>query len=72
MKKDLELDASEEDLPVEWVKKQRPNGSIYYFNVLTGAKLARSPNDLDAADGGDPPPSRGSALSRVFQVRSWK
>lgn len=57
---------------MEWVKKQRANGSIYYFNVLTGAKMARSPNDLDATDGGDPPPPRGSAMKRIFQVRSWQ
>ena len=72
--KDIEIDASEEDLPVEWVKKQRSNGSVYYFNVMTGAKLARSPNDLggDGADGGDPAPSRESVMSRIFRVRSWR
>ncbi|CAM9275351.1 unnamed protein product [Ectocarpus fasciculatus] len=63
---DVEIDASEEDLPVEWVKKQRPNGSIYYFNVMTGAKQTASPNHLDATGGAAPPPSN-SALGRIFQ-----
>ncbi|CBJ30298.1 similar to neural precursor cell expressed, developmentally down-regulated 4-like [Ectocarpus siliculosus] len=63
---DVEIDASEEDLPVEWVKKQRPNGSIYYFNVMTGAKQTASPNHLDNAGGSAPPPSN-SALGRIFQ-----
>ncbi|CAN0024019.1 unnamed protein product, partial [Ectocarpus sp. 12 AP-2014] len=62
---DVEIDASEEDLPVEWVKKQRPNGSIYYFNVMTGAKQTASPNHLDDAGGAGPPPSN-SALGRIF------
>eukprot|EP00752_Nemacystus_decipiens_P002624 g2457.t1 len=64
---DIEIDASEEDLPQSWVKKQRPNGSVYYFNVLTGVSLARSPNDLGGTDGGNPAPARGSTASRVFQ-----
>lgn len=69
---DVEIDASEEDLPMEWVKKRRANGSIYYFNVLTGAKQATSPNDLDGTDGGAPAPTHGSATQRIFQVSGRK
>lgn len=63
---------------MEWVKKRRPNGSIYYFNVLTGAKQAKSPNDMDDAGGGAPgggalaPSARGGGggvMHRIFQVR---
>lgn len=56
---------------MEWVKKQRANGSIYYFNVLTGTKQARSPNDLDGTDGG-PAPSHGGAVHHLFRVRERK
>lgn len=55
---------------MEWVKKQRPNGSIYYFNVMTGAKQTASPNHLDDAGGAAPPPLN-SALGRIFQVRKY-
>lgn len=67
----VEIDASEEDLPTEWVKKRRANGSIY-FNVLTGAKQAESPNDPDSTAGADPAPTRGSAMRRIFQVSRTK
>lgn len=69
---DVEIDASEEDLPVEWVKKRRGNGSIYYFNVLTGAKQAKSPNDLEGTDGGAPAPTNGNVMQRIFQVSGRK
>lgn len=41
------MDASEEDLPESWVKKQRRDGSFYYHNVMTGRTQDRSPNDLE-------------------------
>lgn len=45
---DKTIDASEEDLPMDWVKKESSDGSQYYFNVLTGAIQDHSPNDLGA------------------------
>ena len=63
---DVIVDAADEDLPMEWVKKRRSDGSIYYFNVLTNFKQDRSPNDLD---GEDPSLPRLSAASHLFPVR---
>ncbi|CBJ30297.1 E3 ubiquitin-protein ligase, putative [Ectocarpus siliculosus] len=62
---DIELDASEEDLPADWVKKQRANGSIYYFHPLTGKKQSTPPDALGSARGG--PQASGTALNRIFR-----
>ncbi|CAM9629075.1 unnamed protein product, partial [Hapterophycus canaliculatus] len=71
---DIEIDAPEEDLPSEWVKKQRPTGSVYYMNVLTGSTQVVPPHGLSASSidlHPQPPPPpllpRRSAMRRVFQ-----
>lgn len=68
---DVVIDASDEDLPAEWVKKRRSNGSIYYFNAMDGRIQDRSPNEYDSAPG-VLPPQRQSALQRMWQVRGMK
>ncbi|CAN0411795.1 unnamed protein product [Ascophyllum nodosum] len=68
---DIEVDALDEDLPVEWVKKERQNGSFYYFNIMTGAVQDRSPNngiDANAAAEASAVPSRPHRLARIFQM----
>lgn len=71
---DTEIDASEEDLPANWVKKQRKNGTVYYHNVLTDTVRDMSPNEF----AGQPPgpaatatevASHGGGVGRFFQVR---
>ncbi|CAM9879744.1 unnamed protein product [Ectocarpus sp. 12 AP-2014] len=61
---DIELDSSQEDLPADWVKKQRANGSIYYFHPLTGKKRSTPPDGLGSAGGG--PQTSGTVLNRIF------
>ncbi|CAM9219098.1 unnamed protein product [Choristocarpus tenellus] len=39
----VELDVTGEDLPPDWLKKKRPNGSVYYINMRTGEFLDKSP-----------------------------
>lgn len=66
------VDASEEDLPVEWVKRQRRDGSFYYSNTMTGAVQNSSPHERVADATGAPAatrPRRG--VARMFQV-SWE
>ncbi|CAM9357602.1 unnamed protein product [Ascophyllum nodosum] len=63
---DIEVDTSDEDLPVEWVKKQRRNGSFYYFNIMTGAVQERSPTDHGDANAATGP--RPSNLARIFRM----
>ncbi|CAM9296241.1 unnamed protein product, partial [Hapterophycus canaliculatus] len=67
---DIEIDATDEDLPVEWVKKQRKNGTTYYFNHLTGATRNNSPNESSIVLAGAPvaPPRPPPAINRIFQV----
>eukprot|EP00903_Cladosiphon_okamuranus_P010878 g10275.t1 len=73
---DIAVDASDEDLPVEWIKRQRKDGSFYYCNTMTGAVQNRSP--LEGIGDGDattatpaaaapaaPRPPHG--IARVFQ-----
>lgn len=64
---DVEIDASGEDLPAGWVKKQRVNGSIYYLNVTDGTRQSVSPHELARTHEVAPPP-RSHALNRIFQV----
>ncbi|CAM9891659.1 unnamed protein product [Scytosiphon promiscuus] len=69
---DVEIDATDEDLPSEWVKKQKPNGSIYYFHVLDGIRQTTPPHGLEGASRTVPHPQpptlpRKSAASRFFQ-----
>lgn len=64
------VDASDEDLPVEWVKKQRKDGSFYYCNTMTGVVQDDSPNERGAAATSAPAatrPRRG--IARMFKVR---
>ncbi|CAB1105968.1 unnamed protein product [Ectocarpus sp. CCAP 1310/34] len=66
---DIELDSSEEDLPADWVKKQRANGSIYYFHPLTGKKQSTPPDALGSAGGG--PQASGTVLNQIFHVSQY-
>lgn len=63
------VDASDEDLPVEWEKRQKKNGSFYYRNAMTGAVQDSSPHEgiADATGGADTRARRG--VARIFQVR---
>lgn len=70
-KQDVVVNASGEDLPAEWVKKQRKDGSsFYYCNTMTGAVQDNSPKE-GAADAtmatSATRPRRG--IARMFQVR---
>lgn len=65
---------------MEWVKKQTRTGSVYYYNVMTGSRRTRSPNEEDddrSGSGGaraavapppPPPPPRSTAIHNVFRV----
>ncbi|CAN0019989.1 unnamed protein product [Scytosiphon promiscuus] len=65
---DVEIDASDEDLPTEWAKRQRKDGSMYYFNHMTGATRDNSPNELSIGGLGAPPPPRPQrTISRIFK-----
>eukprot|EP00904_Undaria_pinnatifida_P011273 jgi/Undpi1/7276/HiC_scaffold_22.g09749.m1 len=75
---DYEIDATDEDLPSEWVKKRRRTGGVYYYNVMTGATRSRSPNDVDDTSASatvgasslgapPPPPPRSTAIHGVFR-----
>ncbi|CAM9385471.1 unnamed protein product [Scytosiphon promiscuus] len=65
---DIEIDASDEDLPIEWAKRQRKDGSMYYFNHMTGATRDNSPNELSIGGPGAPPPPRPQrTISRMFK-----
>lgn len=63
------VDASGEDLPVEWVKKQRKDGRYYYCNEMTGVVQDNSPHDgvADATAPAATRPKRG--IARMFKVR---
>ncbi|CAM9891591.1 unnamed protein product [Scytosiphon promiscuus] len=63
---DVDVDASEEDLPAGWVKKQRANGSIYYLNTTNGSRQNESPHIHGGAHG-IALPSHGNAIHRIFQ-----
>ncbi|CAN0042092.1 unnamed protein product [Ascophyllum nodosum] len=41
------VQAGDEDLPAEWVERQRPNGSMYYHNTSTGLVTDGSPHGLN-------------------------
>lgn len=68
---DVVVDASDEDLPAEWVKRQRKDGSFYYCNAMTGAVQDSSPHDGVAGATVVAPnatrPRRG--IASMFQVR---
>ena len=69
---DVVVDASDEDLPVEWVKRLRNNGSFYYYNSMTGAMQRSRPDErieTNNATGAPAVPQRSSLLTRAFQVR---
>ena len=66
---DVVVDASGEDLPAEWVKKQTKDGRYYYCNVMTGAVQDNSPHDgvADATALAATRPERD--IARLFKVR---
>ncbi|CAM9783741.1 unnamed protein product [Ectocarpus sp. 6 AP-2014] len=66
---DVEIDASNEDLPIGWVKRQRKNGTTYYYNPLTGDARENSPTEAHAvvAVGVTPAPKRRS-IARAFRA----
>ncbi|CAM9668302.1 unnamed protein product [Ascophyllum nodosum] len=68
---DVVVDASDEDLPVEWVKRLRNNGSFYYYNSMTGAMQRSRPDErieTNNATGAPAVPQRSSLLTRAFQT----
>ena len=68
---DVVVDASDEDLPVEWVKRQRKNGTFYYCNTMTGAIRDNSPNEGDAVVATGAPvtaPRQRRGVTRMFKV----
>ncbi|CAB1103504.1 unnamed protein product [Ectocarpus sp. CCAP 1310/34] len=66
---DVEIDTSNEDLPIGWVKRQRKNGTTYYYNPLTGDARENSPTEAHAvvAVGVTPAPERRS-IARAFRA----
>eukprot|EP00904_Undaria_pinnatifida_P011275 jgi/Undpi1/7278/HiC_scaffold_22.g09751.m1 len=71
-KKDTEIDATDEDLPPGWVKRQRKSGSVYYYNVMTGSTRITTPHEAgEVVDGTRtitaPRPQNG--ICSLFPVR---
>ena len=65
------VDASDEDLPAEWVKKKKQDGTFYYFNATTGKAQSNSPHE-EAADAIPvPAAARPRGVARIFKVR-WR
>lgn len=69
---DVVVDASDEDLPVEWVKRQRRDGSYYYRNTMTGAERDTSPHEGVADAPGAPEAARARRGSRIPLARMFK
>lgn len=69
---DVEIDATDEDLPPNWVKLQRQNGSVYYSNMNTGSTRFNAPrerNALSESTRATASPRRQKELGNLFQVR---
>lgn len=67
---DVEIDASDEDLPAEWTKRQRKNGSMYYCNSVTGELRDNSPHEADAVTSGSSASRPRRGINRLFRVRN--
>ena len=66
------MDATDEDLPPGWVKKQRKSGSVYYFHVMTGSTRVDAPHERDELGEGTrsvAAPRRQNGIRSLFRVR---
>ena len=69
---DIEIDAEDEDLPPGWVKKQRKNGSVYYFHTMTAATTSSPPRERGESSprtAATVAPPRPNGIRSLFRVR---
>ncbi|CAM9509105.1 unnamed protein product [Ectocarpus fasciculatus] len=68
---DIEIDTSNEDLPIGWVKRQRKDGTTYYYNPLTGDTRENSPNEAHAVVAvGVAPTAKRRSIARALRIQS--
>eukprot|EP00904_Undaria_pinnatifida_P011278 jgi/Undpi1/7280/HiC_scaffold_22.g09753.m1 len=68
---DIEIDATDEDLPSGWVKRQRQDGGVYYYHVMTGATRVTAPNERDEiseSTSATAAPQPRNGVGRLFPV----
>ena len=69
---DIDIDAEDEDLPPGWVKKQRKNGSVYYFHTMTAATTSSPPRERGESSprtAATVAPPRPNGIRSLFRVR---